>query len=184
MAARHSCVDTSTCSPRPVARRAKRAPSEPMAAFRPAWKPDWSPNALRGGRSGRAGSPLSAAMPRARREALEDLAPARAGEIEGNAALVGVEIEKEAALLGMGDVARKGAARARRVALSGRLDLDHRRAEIREELRGIGGGHAAPHLEDVELVEGRGHVSRRSRAVRARRPSGAPRGAPSAPGAR
>jgi len=69
---------------------------------------------------------------RARREALEDLAPARAGEIEGDAALVGVEIEKEAALLGMGDVARKGAARAGRIALPGRLDLDHRRAEIRE----------------------------------------------------
>src|SRR2546429_197918 len=56
MAARHSCVDTSTCSPRPVARRAKRAPSEPTAASRPAWKPDWSPNALSGGGAGGGGA--------------------------------------------------------------------------------------------------------------------------------
>ena len=63
MAASDSCTETSTCSPCPVLRRANRAASEGMAAFRPAWKPLCWPNARSGGSSGWAGSPFSVATP-------------------------------------------------------------------------------------------------------------------------
>ena len=61
--ATHSCVDTSTCSPRPRLMRASSAPSGPTAAVSAAWNPDWSPNVLSGGRSGSPGTPFSAATP-------------------------------------------------------------------------------------------------------------------------
>src|SRR5581483_7997581 len=144
IAATASCVDTSTCSPVPRVRRAKSAPSEPMAAQSAAWKPDWSPKALSGGRPREAerrdrghhepGVQTREALPvepvgrhvrrvhlvdeevGALHEAGEDVSPPRPREVERDAALVRVEVEEEPALLGMRHAARKGPAPPRGVA--------------------------------------------------------------------
>src|SRR5690606_32011526 len=42
---------------------------------------------------------------------------------------------------------------ARRVALRGRLDLDHARAQVRQHLRGVGPGQVAREVQDDEAVE-------------------------------
>ena len=67
-------------------------------------------------------------------QALEDLGAARRRRIEGQAFLAGVEVEKEAALLGMRHVARIRRMAARLVAAPGRLDLDDLGAHVGEHL--------------------------------------------------
>jgi hypothetical protein len=62
-------------------------------------------------------------------------------DIEDDAALVDVEIEKQAARLGIGSAVRKWSAPPRRVAF-GAFDLDDLRAEVAEQLGGIGTGGA------------------------------------------
>ena len=73
-------------------------------------------------------------------------------EVEGDGALVRIEIEKESAAVRIRDTAREGAAPPRAVA-GERLDLDHVGAEIRQELRAVGGGHAIAALDDANAGE-------------------------------
>jgi len=83
-------------------------------------------------------------------ESIEDRLSARGGDVEGNAALVGVEVEEEPTLVGMCDIPDEWAARAGPISASRWLDLDHVGAEIREELRPVRCAHEAPELENPE----------------------------------
>ena len=86
-------------------------------------------------------------------QAVEDRAPARAGEVERDPALVGVQVEEEAALLRVRRAARKRPPLARAVAGDERLDLHHVGAEVGEQLGCIRGAHQLADLEDAEAVE-------------------------------
>ena len=83
----------------------------------------------------------------------EDDAAALRLDVKRQALLVGVEVEEEAALVGVGDVAREGAEAAGVVALR-RLDLDDLRAEVGEEARGVGAGDALGEVDDAGAFEG------------------------------
>jgi hypothetical protein len=74
-------------------------------------------------------------------------------EVEGDAALARIQVEEQAAALGVRAVARKRAAPPRRVAASGGLDLDDVGAEIRQQLRAVGGGDQLAHLEHREVFQ-------------------------------
>ena len=105
----------------------------------------------------------------------------RAGcvEVERDAALVRVQVEEEAAALGVRHAARERTALRASDRRAGRLDLDDVGAEVGEQLGGVGGADAAADLEDAEAVERAGHGSRpESRAAPARRST---RGSSTAP---
>ena len=71
----------------------------------------------------------------------EDGAAVVGVDVEGDALLVAVEVDEEAGLFGVGDVAGEGAEAARVVARR-RLDLDDLRAEVGEQLRAVRPGDA------------------------------------------
>jgi hypothetical protein len=54
--------------------------------------------------------------------------------IERNSALVGIEVEKQAAALRIGDIAWKRTMMPRGIARAGGLDLDHLRPEVSQHL--------------------------------------------------
>ena len=101
-------------------------------------------------------------------EGLQRGLPSRMGQVERDATLVRVQVEEEAARIGMRRVPWKGAAASRQVAAAS-LDLHDIGAEVGEQLGGIGGTHQVPDLEDAQAVEGTGHVQ----APSARRTSSA-----------
>src|SRR5262249_46946596 len=82
-------------------------------------------------------------------------------QVERDAALVGVEIEEEPALLRMRDAAGERTATAGPIALAGPLDLHHVGAEIGEELRRVGRRHEVADLEHAESLERTGHPTAR-----------------------
>src|SRR5262249_16514930 len=69
-------------------------------------------------------------------------------EIESNATLVGIEVEKQPAFLGMGDTARKWSPLACCIATSGCFHLDDVRAQVGHEFGCIRRRHQAATLDD------------------------------------
>ncbi|MYE32798.1 MAG: hypothetical protein F4X80_09155 [Chloroflexi bacterium] len=74
------------------------------------------------------------------------------GEVGGHAALVGVEVEEEAAALRV-RLAVAERAHAAGVVPFGRFDLDHVGAEVGEELAAVRAGHPLREFDDAEIVE-------------------------------
>ena len=89
-------------------------------------------------------------------ELAEESASGGGLEVEGDAALVGVEEEVQSAQFAVGLVGGEGAAAADWVAAGGRLDFYQVCAEVGEQLAGVGGGDAAAVFEDAEALEGAG----------------------------
>ncbi len=83
----------------------------------------------------------------------ENVPSVAAGHVEGDAALVRVEEEEQAALLRVGLVVRERSPAAGGVAASRRLDLDDVRTVVREELRAVGRRHHLPQLDDPDPVQ-------------------------------
>jgi hypothetical protein len=73
--------------------------------------------------------------------------------VEGDAALVGVEVEEEAALLGIGHIMQKRAVPPRSVAGQRPLNLDRLGAQVREELPALGSGDQVAVLEDLDVFQ-------------------------------
>jgi len=87
-------------------------------------------------------------------QALEDLAAAGCAQVKGDPQLVSVQVEEEAALLGMGDIVQERASLAGAVANLWLLHLDDLRAHISEELAAVGAADHLAVLEDLEPIEG------------------------------
>ena len=94
-------------------------------------------------------------------QAVEQLPPRTPVEVEGDAALVAVEVDELGRCLGIRRVVLEGAEGAGRLAFR-RLDLDHVGAKIGEYLPGEGRGDVAPVLDDAHAGEeaGRSRVRR------------------------
>ena len=73
-------------------------------------------------------------------------------DVEAEAELVGVEVHEREAALAVLEVARVGRDRAGRVTL-GVLDLDHLGAEVGEQLAGVGRGEEAAVLDDRDAFQ-------------------------------
>ena len=84
----------------------------------------------------------------------EDVIPRRVAGIEGDAELVGIEIEEEAAFLWMGQVLGEGASHAGLVAGRRMLDLDDLRSHVAQELGAVRPGNERSVLDDLEVLEG------------------------------
>ena len=74
-------------------------------------------------------------------------------QVEGNSLLVGVQVEKEAALLRVGMVSVEGTQPPRTVSLAGLLDLDDLRPVVGEELRAVRAGHVVGEVQHLEVGE-------------------------------
>jgi len=72
-------------------------------------------------------------------------------QVQGDALLAGVEVEVEAAALGVRNVIREGSATAGWVASVGRLGLDDGSAEGGEELAAVGAWDEGGQLQDAEV---------------------------------
>jgi hypothetical protein len=84
--------------------------------------------------------------------ARQDLAALGALEVGDDAAFVRIEVDEQAALLGVGLTLRKGSAPARYVA-PGRLDLDDIRAEVGEHLGSESRRHALAAFNNLDRIE-------------------------------
>ena len=87
-------------------------------------------------------------------EALDDLGAPRVLEVEGDAALPGVQVQEEAALLDMWLAVGEGAGAARPVAPVAALDLDHVGAVLREQARGVRPRDVVGEVEDGDAFKG------------------------------
>src|SRR6185295_10979675 len=88
---------------------------------------------------------------RSSQKAGERIAALGAAEIQGDAALVGVQVEERAARLGIRLAFRKRTAASQRISL-GRLDLDDVGAEIGENLSPERGRYALAVLDDPQTL--------------------------------
>ena len=89
-------------------------------------------------------------------ELAEDFAALLVLQVEGDAALAGVEVEEVEAALGPGLVVVERGDEASGVALR-RFHLDHIGPEVGEELGAVG-ADVACQVEDADVVQGRGRV--------------------------
>src|SRR5208283_556111 len=75
-------------------------------------------------------------------------------QVGDHAALVGVEVDENAALFGIGLILGEGTPAARQIA-RGRFDFDYIRADIGEHLRAVSGGNALSAFDDFNRREWR-----------------------------
>src|SRR5262245_29300912 len=81
----------------------------------------------------------------------------RAGEVQGDTALAGVEVEERGASFGVRTAAREGSKHTRPVAVR-RLDLDDIRAQVAEQLCAERGGDPLGDIQYLQPGERRTHV--------------------------
>ena len=72
--------------------------------------------------------------------------------VEGDTTLIGIQIEKETALFGVGLMLGEGSTAAGLIA-TGRLDFDDVGTEIGEEFGGVRGGDQIAHFENTDAFE-------------------------------
>ena len=75
-------------------------------------------------------------------------------QVQGNAALPGVEVQEQAAALGMGFITRERATTPGRVADARRLHLDDLSPERRQQLAAVGARDQGGNLQNAEVGEG------------------------------
>ncbi len=96
-----------------------------------------------------------------RNHPLENRETFRARNVERDAEFVGVEIEKQAALLGMGRVAGERSARACAVADTGAFHLDHLGAHIGHQLGRVWRRNHLANFDDFETCQRSRHLNLR-----------------------
>jgi hypothetical protein len=87
-------------------------------------------------------------------QAMEKALSRRLAQVEGDAVLVGVQIEKQTALLRVRDVSGVGATLPGLVSSNGLFNFDHFRSHIGHQLGRIGGGHQVPTFKDAYTFQG------------------------------
>ena len=76
------------------------------------------------------------------------------GEVQGYAALVGVQVEEQAAFFGMGNVAGEGACSSGHISDSGPFHLDDVGPLVGHQLGAIGAGQVLGEVQDLYVGEG------------------------------